>query len=375
MKRARRFVKWVYQDSPNKSYWLMEDKNTVIDLQLQTYLPWHKARIKFLELLIVSLIRTRSVVYSLNAVGLNDRVISSNLRRIQRFFSDFTIDFDLISNLLMAINPIKRPYKLNLDRTNWQFAGVNYNILCLTIVADKISLPILWTMLDKRGNSNQDERKELINRYIHLFGSESIDCIIADREFIGRDWIEFFSSHSIKFYIRIRENLILNQRGKALKALWLFNNLRLNQVRQIDKPLKINEQWVYLTGTKILNSENKIEFVIIATYQFDYQTMQVYAERWSIECFFKSIKSAGFNIEDTHICDQKRLEKLFAVVCIAFVWVYLVGEYQNQVKKIPILKHQRRAFSIFRYGLDELNRALLFDNQLLKIYSQLLTYT
>jgi hypothetical protein len=43
----------------------MEDKNTGIDLQLQTYLPWHKARIKFLELLIVSLIRTRSVVYSL----------------------------------------------------------------------------------------------------------------------------------------------------------------------------------------------------------------------------------------------------------------------------------------------------------------------
>lgn len=37
----------------------MEDKNTVIDLQLQTYLPWHKARITFLELLIMPLIRTR----------------------------------------------------------------------------------------------------------------------------------------------------------------------------------------------------------------------------------------------------------------------------------------------------------------------------
>lgn len=103
--------------------------------------------------------------------------------------------------------------------------------------------------------------------------------------------------------------------------------------------------------------------------------MQIYAQRWAIECFFKAIKSAGFNIEDTHIADQKRLEKLFAVVCIAFVWVYLVGQYQNQIKKIPVLKHQRRAFSIFRYGLDEINRALVFDIQLLIKYSNLLTYT
>ena len=152
----------------------MEDKNTVIDLQLQTYLPWHKARLRFLGLLIVSLIRSRSVVYSLNAVVLNNRVTSSNLRRIQRFFSDFIIDFDLIAKLLMAINPIQGPYKLSLDRTNWQFSGINYNILCLTIVADGVSLPILWTMLDKRGNSNQDERKALINRFIRLFGLSSM---------------------------------------------------------------------------------------------------------------------------------------------------------------------------------------------------------
>ncbi len=353
----------------------MKDKSTAINLNLQAYFPWHQARIKFLELLIISLIRTRSVVYTLNAVGLNNRVISSNLRRIQRFMSDFVIDFDLIAKVLMALNPIKGPFKLSLDRTNWQFAGINYNILCLTIVGDGISLPIIWTMLDKRGNSNQDERKALIMRYIHLFGVDSIECLIADREFIGKEWVAFLSVYPIKFYLRIRENLIVNQRGRELKVFWLFNNAPLNQVRILDKPLKINNQWIYLTGMKILNSKNAIEFVIVATHQFDQQTMKIYAQRWTIECFFKAIKSSGFNIEDTHLTDQKRLEKLFAIVCIAFTWVYLVGEYLNKIKKIPILTHQRRAYSIFRYGLDEINRALLFDNQLINKYSQLLTYT
>ncbi len=354
---------------------LMEDKTTTIDLQLQKYLPWHKARIKFLDLFIISLIRNRTVSYSKNSVSLNDRVICSNLRRIQRFFSEFIIDFDVIARLLMAIIPIKGPFQLSLDRTNWQFAGVNFNILCLTIVADGVSLPILWTMLDKRGNSNQEERKLLIIRYIRLFGLDSIDCIIADREFIGQQWFEFLINNPIKFYVRIRENLTVLKKGQELKVFWLFNNLALNTTRQLDKPILIGEQWVYLTGMKIINRKKQIEFVIVATYQADIQTMQVYAKRWSIECFFKSIKTAGFNIEDTHLTDQKRLEKLFAVVAIAFVWVYLIGEYQNKQKTIPILIHKRREFSIFRYGLDAINKALLFDNQLVTVYINLLTRT
>ena len=90
---------------------------------------------------------------------------------------------------------------------------------------------------------------------------------------------------------------------------------------------------------------------------------------------FKTIKTAGFHIEDTHLTDQKRLEKLFAVVCIAFMWVYLVGQYQNQIRKIPILSHERKAFSLFRWGLNSINRALLFDTQMITIYSNLLTHT
>ena len=353
----------------------MEDKNTTIDLQLQNYLPWHKARLKFLNLFIVSLIRNRNVSYSKNATTLNNRETCTNLRRIQRFFTDFPIDFDVIARLLVAIIPIKKPYQLSLDRTNWKFAGVNFNILCLTIVADKVSLPILWTMLDKRGNSSQEERKLLILRYIHLFSLDSIDCIIADREFIGREWFGFLINNPIKFYLRIRENLFVSHKGRELKVFWLFNNLPLNTTRQIEKPVLIGQHWVYLSGMKIINKKGNIEFVIVATYQYDLQTMQVYAKRWTIECFFKAIKTAGFNIEDTHLKDQKRLEKLFAVVAIAFIWVYLIGEYENQQKPIPILAHHRRAFSIFRYGLDNIIKALTFDNQTIKHYLQLLTRT
>jgi hypothetical protein len=80
-------------------------------------------------------------------------------------------------------------------------------------------------------------------------------------------------------------------------------------------------------------------------------------------------------LEDTHLKDQKRLEKLLGVIAIAFIWVYLIGEYENKHKPIAILAHQRRDFSIFRYGLDHLIKALTFDIQTIKHYLQLLTCT
>lgn len=57
-------------------------------------------------------------------------------------------------------------------------------------------------MLDKCGNSNQEGCKLLIIRYIHLFGLDSIDCVIADREFIGQQWFEFLINNPVKFYTK-----------------------------------------------------------------------------------------------------------------------------------------------------------------------------
>ena len=126
---------------------------------------------------------------------------------------------------------------------------------------------------------------------------------------------------------------------------------------------------------RIINDKNQIEFLLVATYYFDPCALKMYAQRWAIECFFKAIKSAGFHLEDTHLKDQERLNKLLAVVAIAFTWVYLVGQYNNAITPIAIKTHQRRACSIFRYGLDQFNKALKHDDHLVLKYIQLLTCT
>jgi hypothetical protein len=80
------------------------------------------------------------------------------------------------------------------------------------------------------------------------------------------------------------------------------------------------------------------------------------------------LKTSGFKIEDTHLNDIERIEKLFALVIIAFTWAYLVGIFlHEQIKPIRILNNGRMAKSYFKYGLTFIASILLNANNQLNI--------
>jgi transposase len=59
-----------------------------------------------------------------------------------------------------------------------------------------------------------------------------------------------------------------------------------------------------------------------------------YRNRWRIEVLFESLKTRGFNLEDTHIDEPIRLRKLFALCAIAFVFCFLTGLMADKIKKM-----------------------------------------
>ena len=75
---------------------------------------------------------------------------------------------------------------------------------------------------------------------------------------------------------------------------------------------------------------------------------------------FKAFKTTGFNLEDTHLTDYERLDKLLMLTALAFIWAYKVGIYRhNEIQNIKIKKHGRLAKSLFSYGLEWLAKILL----------------
>ena len=324
------------------------------------------SRIKLISYFIVALCRVRSINYKKLACSFDACVSEdSSYRRIQRFMASSNFTMKLASCLIYSLLPEKQNIVLTMDRTNWKLGSNNINILMLGVCYKNVAFPLMFKMLNKRGNSSTDERIELIKQYDSWFGLDSVDCLLADREFVGENWIEFLNRNKIRYYIRIRNNFKIYsyQNQKTIPVFWLFNHLKNGTFHNYQKLVNLHNQDCYLSGCKYINKNGKQSFLIIISFNKPDQAQVKYGKRWQVETLFRGLKSSGFDIEKTHVTKIDRLEKLFSLVIIAFVWCYKVGDHiDSNIKKNQFKNHGRRAISIFKYGLDYLAKVFLTTN-------------
>ena len=324
---------------------------------------FNKARIKLMSMFILSLVKVQTVNFNRLSNSFDSSSKSeSSLRRIQRFFASYVFDVDLISKLLFSLIPKDVKHGLTMDRTNWKIGQANINILVIGIVYEGLAFPVLYKMMPKFGNSNCDERIAIMEKYKQLFGFETIDYLVADREFIGERWLDYLNLNEIKYHIRIRENFHVykTKNGQKVKAQWLFSRLKLGEFAHHPKIVYINNVACYLSASVIKSKTGKPEYQFLISFNDPSKSNECYKKRWQIETMFKALKSSGFNIEKTHLQDIQRVEKLVSLVFIAFVWCYKVGIFIDlNEEKIKIKKHGYRAKSLFKHGLDYISSILL----------------
>ena len=328
---------------------------------LAEHLDWHGARISFLANFILALLKVRTVNLAQLAIAFSGCAkVSSNYKRLQRFFCSFDFSQESIAKIVVRLIPVgDGPWKLTMDRTNWKFGKTHINFLVLGIAYRGIAIPIFWIVLDKAGNSNTAERISLLERFIAAFGVSKIAVLLADREFIGAKWLLWLQKRGIPFHQRIKSNTMIpdcwNQ-WISLEAMFCL--LKPGESIMLEGRRPIWGCFVYLTALRLEDGE----LLILATSDAPQnQALKTYADRWQIETLFGCLKSRGFNFEDTHITDPKRLSKMLGLLTLAFAWSYRMGEVLHDGESpIPMKKTlQRPLKSIFRHGLDFLRNIVL----------------
>ncbi len=130
--------------------------------------------------------------------------------RIRNFLKSFELNFADYTKAIVEIVQLKGTYSLVIDRTNWKFGRIEINLLVLAVViTSQFSIPLLWKALPKKGNSNTTERIDLLQSFVGIFGSNTIACLIANREFVGKHWIDYLIKNNIPFFIRIKANRLV----------------------------------------------------------------------------------------------------------------------------------------------------------------------
>lgn len=249
---------------------------------------------------------------------------------------------------LLKIEPL---YTIAIDRTEWQLGTQWVNVLMLSIAYRSVSIPLFWTVSDEKGCSDNLERKELLQKFIDEFGVESIRFVTADREFCSKEWLAYLIENKISYRLRIKASYqITNARGKIMRASRLCRTLKINQRIELRGKRSLWDQSVYVA---VCRKEDGDQVLVIASEQSG-RILLEYGERWKIETLFGILKTRGFRLEDTHLTEVERIEKLLSLLTIAVSWALLAGELESQVKSLKTKKHGNLEKSIFRLGFEAL---------------------
>ena len=327
---------------------------------VRPHLGLSKDRVETLAMMVIAMISARTVNLShLAAERPGDALVGSTYRRLQRFFQHVRLEQDWAAPLVEKLCGLKQSNKwyLALDRTQWQVGGKEVNCLVLAAVTRRFRVPLMWTMIDGRGCSDTGQRIDLMQRYLDLFGVESIRSLLADREFVGREWMDFLCENNVPFAIRLRGDMRVTTeeghdltldahlrgrgRGRTLKG-WLGagRDRGRHRLSFAAKPLEGGEWLVVATNVK------------------PRAALEAYRKRWAIENLFGDTKTRGLNIEDTRLTNPAKLDLLMGLVALAIAWAARTAKSHLGTRWPPRKAHGYLARSWFRTGFDRIRNLL-----------------
>jgi hypothetical protein len=312
------------------------------------------------------------------------RVLQANSYYAQfiRFFKIKKIEQFILSiqNLLVNISKIDSTYII-LDRTNWKRGIKNMNLLTIGGLNKGVFLPLCWRQLNKRGNSNFDDRKQLLERFINLLKYKCMDIysmvLLADREFIGAEWFHYLIEQKLHFVMRLKANMYFELQtfeGKKRSSLKSFNKY-VEKFGIYALPMKLNGytySFVIIKNPKHDPKEPSIYF--ISDLKDAKAIANHYLKRWQMECAFKHLKTNGFNLENANLKDDLKIELLMAVVVFAYVVAIKEGLLKMNTIKLKQYRNGKTylSTSVFRTGYSILQSICKTINQFIQYMESLI---
>lgn len=325
-----------------------------------------KPRTDLIGLFIVALVKVTSVNLAKIALAMDTQSkTGSNYRRLQRFLKEVRwADTTLTCLLLKWLKLDRGNLTLLIDRTNWEFGKKKINILMVSVIYEGYSVPLGWSLLNKKGNSNQGDRWDLLNKIIDKIGPGRIKYIIGDREFSGVYWYKYLKKNDITFVIRIKENQKVRYQDRAISVKSIVNSNSRKGRHCNNRKYDFHDLEVFISGFRFRNDKKKLEYLIIMSQEKIKDVTTVYGKRWQIESMFKNMKSNGFCMEETHLKKDSRIETLLGLLALSYAWMIITGLVikKNNPSIFKCKAHGRPSKSIFKAGLEFLMRALYTNN-------------
>jgi len=270
--------------------------------------------------------------------------LRSRVKKIQRFLSmeQFNIKHlwfpILITWIKQEWNSQKIIY-LVIDRSQWRAI----NLLMVSIVYERRSIPVYFTLLERKGNSNLAQQQQVLLPVFELLKDYKI-TLLGDREFCGVElgrWL--LQEQKVNFSLRLKKNEYV----ELEEQIWFqLSDLGLTPGMSC-----------YYQGVRVTKTKGFGGFNLAAKWKRNYQgkssketwfiltnldslsaATDSSAKRMGIEEMFRDFKRGGYNLKITRVNDR-RLVSLVLLICLSYSLSTFVGQ---NIKSKGIAKYVSR---------------------------------
>jgi len=239
-----------------------------------------------------------------------------------------------------------------LDGTEWKIGSFELHVLVLAAQVKGVAIPVYFKVYEHKGVLSEHNRIIFIRKAFSIIDLHG-KLLIADREFIGKNWLSSLTDLGLHFVIRLRKGMYRSQIQNMGVSYDELERRALKKgyakvIFQLDERFYKLELW--------RSNNNNEPIVYLITNVLDKQRIgKRYAKRWKIEYCFKHLKTNGFNLEDMSMTDLKKIRLMISLVVVAYILAIREGIMQQKVQKVRTIKYRNGdkypAVSIFKNGL------------------------
>jgi len=224
-----------------------------------------------------------------------------------------------------------QPIVLIMDQS--KLSG-RHQVLMLALRHGERALPLAWRVKATEGPIGFETQRELLEAVTSWLPEGAQACLMGDRFYGTADLISLCQGQGWDYRLRLRGNLVVNDRGRRTKT----GTLADGQVFALED--------VQLTAKKATTNIGVIRdpghddaWIVAMSDKPGYAKTLDYAKRWGIEPMFSDFKSRGFGVEDTQIQHADRLARLLLVMALALYCAVSTGLWDAKTYPTPAEKN------------------------------------
>jgi len=280
------------------------------------------------------------------------RFVSNKWTDLETHFLPYLIAF--IQGIL-AFTDLSKGIVLVIDGSQM---GKDNATLMISIVWRNRGIPICWHV--KKGGKGhfkaEDHLKvvqDAMQILIPLLSSDISVTLLGDGEFDGIELQKLCLSKGWNYVLRTACNTIFFENGDRFKARQISPAEPQNCI--LIDTLEFTElQFKYVNFVCWHDEEKYEDPIYLVSNLFDLeQIIELYDQRYSIECLFKDMKSTSFNLHKTRLKEPGQVNILIMIAALAFILLTVIAIQYDSIswrKKVQRVRKNRKVLSFFTFA-------------------------